>query len=173
MQIKAVDNETKLEASWVTGLTVNDSSNTVTGTVSKNPYDSPRSATITLTTGGNSNLSLASPFSFKLSQNAPPTVKCKIGCRVYSGNAMTVTLLLRTTDYYNTSKVNVGGSGDFGDYLNMTEFSILGSPTPWRIEDIQKTIGVRIKSDSPLQIGSTFFAEEGSYIGEVWIEQDQ
>lgn len=86
---------------------------------------------------------------------------------------MTVTLLLRTTDYYNTSKVNVGGSGDFGDYLNMTEFSILGSPTPWRIEGIQKTIGVRIKSDSPLQIGSTFFAEEGSYIGEVWIEQDQ
>ena len=173
MQIKAVDNETKLEASWVTGLTVNDSSNTVTGTVSKNPYDSPRSATITLTTGGNSNLSLASPFSFTLSQNAPPTVKCKIGCRVYSGIAMGVTLLLRTTDYYNTSQVNVSGSGDFGGYLNMTEFSILGSPTPWRIEGIQGPSGARIKNDSPLQIGSTFLAEEGSYIGEVWIEQDQ
>lgn len=173
MQIKAVDNQTKLEASWVTGLTVNDSNNTVTGTVSKNPYDLPRSATITLTTGGNSNLSLVGPFSFKLIQNAPPTVKCRIGCRVYSGNAMMVTLLLRTTDYYNTSKFTVGGSGDFGSYLNMTEFSILGSPTPWRIEGIQDNIGARIKSDSPLQIGSTFLAEEGIDIGEVWIEQGQ
>lgn len=69
IDIKAVDNETKLAASQVTGLTVKDSNNTVTGTVAANTSTSPRSCTITLTNGGKSNLSLASPYSFTLTQS--------------------------------------------------------------------------------------------------------
>ena len=55
------------EASWISNLKVNDSNNTVTGTVSANT-GSARSTTITLTASGY--LSTTSPSSFVVSQSA-------------------------------------------------------------------------------------------------------
>lgn len=54
-------------ASWISNLSVNDSNNTVTGTVAANDSESSRSTTITLTASGN--LSTTSPYSFTLTQS--------------------------------------------------------------------------------------------------------
>ena len=77
---KAIDNDTKAEAIWISNLQVNDSNNTVTGTVAINRNLTSRSATITLTTGSNPNLSLATPYSFTLVQSAltPTNITWKV-----------------------------------------------------------------------------------------------
>ena len=87
IQIKAIDNDTKAEATWISNLQVNDSTNTVTGTVAINRNLTSRSATITLTTGSNPNLSLATPYSFTITQSAstPPKVTWKVTWRSATG----------------------------------------------------------------------------------------
>lgn len=65
-------------ASWISNLRVNDSNNTVTGTVASNSSTSSRSTTITLTASGN--LSRTSPYSFTLTQSGR-TSSCDVSLR--------------------------------------------------------------------------------------------
>ena len=65
-------------ASWISNLSVNDSNNTVTSTVSANNTYNSRSTTITLTASGN--LSTTSPYSFTLTQ-AGKSESCSVSLR--------------------------------------------------------------------------------------------
>ena len=83
-------------ASWITNLRVNDSNNTVTGTVAANSSTSSRSSTITLTASGN--LSTASPYSFTLTQSGKivhtkiigtwKTASEQVGGQVFNGSTI-------------------------------------------------------------------------------------
>lgn len=93
-------------ASWVTNLKVNDSNNTVTGSVSANTGAS-RSCTITLTASGK--LSTTSPYSFTLYQagkkvcllNVTLIPTSSYDCVVTSSIAMDKSLTVRVTIYTN------------------------------------------------------------------------
>lgn len=94
-------------ASWISNLKVNDSSNTVTGTVSANTGAS-RSTTITLTASGK--LSTTSPYSFTLYQegkrvcsltvNLIPTswYDCVVSSTIVMDASVTVRVTINTFD---------------------------------------------------------------------------
>ena len=124
IDIKAIDNDTKLEASWVTGLTVNDSNNTVTGTVSKNTGGA-RSCTITLTNGGKSNLSLASPYSFTLSQQANSQTYYLDADVTYYGNYIPhLGIILTTNDGNKSMTLTISGSSTIHELFTSTLTSL-------------------------------------------------
>lgn len=121
-------------ASWISNLRVNDSNNTVTGTVSENTSTSSRSTTITLTASGN--LSTVSPSSFTITQqgkvdktrslsisaNIPSSVIAWkvsgiIGTKTYefSSPSTSTTIILSTDDSSAVSGIRCTASFSYRD----------------------------------------------------------
>lgn len=92
-------------ASWISNLRVNDSNNTVTGTVAANSSTSSRSTTITLTASGN--LSTTSLYSFTLTQSGR-TQSCKVGLR-FEGTGFIYAIFVKQNGkiIYTTSGLNL------------------------------------------------------------------
>lgn len=95
-------------ASWISNLKVNDSNNTITGTVSANNTFNSRSTTITLTASGN--LSTTSPYSFTLTQ-AGRSESCDVKINFSgSGNIYAIFIKLNGRILYTTSGYNLPAS---------------------------------------------------------------
>lgn len=92
-------------ASWISNLSVNDSNNTVTGTVAANDSESSRSTTITLTASGN--LSTTSPYSFTLTQSGR-TPSCSVSLR-FEGTGYIYAIFVKQNGkiIYTTSGFNL------------------------------------------------------------------
>lgn len=95
-------------ASWISNLKVNDSNNTVTGTVSANNTYNSRSTTITLTASGN--LSTTSPYSFTLTQ-AGRSESCDVKIN-FNGSGMIYAIFIKLNGkiLYTTSGYNLPAS---------------------------------------------------------------
>ena len=105
-------------ASWINDLKVNDSNNTVTGSVLNNPYYTSRSATITLTASGN--LSISSPYSFTITQVAldPPlnVIRVTFNDRLITATA---THAVKSNLVIDVSFEEISG-GHYSATINMT-----------------------------------------------------
>ena len=97
--------------SWISNLRVNDSNNTITGTVAANTTFSSRSTTITLTASGN--LSTISPYSFKLYQDGR-SESCDVKIN-FSGSGKIYAILVKLNGriLYTTSGFNLPYTTEF------------------------------------------------------------
>lgn len=116
----------KLGASWISNLTVNDSTNTITGTVSENTTILERSATIMLTASGN--LSTTSPYSFTIKQEGK-VVKLINTITVFWYNKSTNPILYAEADHAVESTITIStrvmwtsatGGGTFNENKTLT-----------------------------------------------------
>lgn len=149
-------------ASWISNLKVNDSNNTVTGTVSANT-GSARSTTITLTASGN--LSTTSPSSFVVSQSAYvdpiktfkftsffhldfTTKKSVVSVRTSDGVVGTNLTINGTYDYRVTSSSPIA-KGNFSVTIRKGESEAL-----YTTQDVFGYLGSDITSISPSSYGN-------------------
>lgn len=170
------DKDLKLGASWITGLTVNDATNTVTGSVTENTMLLGRSAVITLTASGN--LSTTSPYSFTVKQEGK-VVKLTNTITVYWYNKSSNSMLYAEadkpvdSDLTITTRVNwtsSTGGETFNEMktLNISKGSTLDSivmipsnmTIPWNILDGRSAMLPRVSPTSDDKYEYTAIAQE-------------